>query len=168
MATNDYCFVVPGTVTVRVSATSEANARELLEMEAGDSLELDTVAPIQVGPLSIGTLDLVGPAAKVDSVGEELTNDSLPDADFSVSTIARVAVRSLPGTWDVCPGTLGVSASMSEGVIGAEYVLEVVDGRLSLFDFVTSCSLAVIDDSASLVEMAKEVADAILKHVTAG
>ncbi|UZI33966.1 hypothetical protein [Streptomyces sp. VB1] len=96
-------YLIPAHVTASVLAPSDAEARELLVMETGDTIDLNDF-PVREGEVTITGLDLTALAAKPDMVGEELVGDSMPDMSFSVSDIARVAAESLEGDWQSCPG----------------------------------------------------------------
>src|SRR5690606_11163365 len=73
----EYALLVPGLITVYVTAPTEAAAREALALETADTSELHDLT---VGRLAITALDLVPAAAKLDKVDGTLIDDSLPDA----------------------------------------------------------------------------------------
>ncbi|MFD5342246.1 hypothetical protein ACFWJY_00365 [Streptomyces anulatus] len=163
-----YQFLVPAHVTASVQATSEAEARKLLTDESSTSIELDQPAPLRSGALSITRLDMIPPAAKVDMIGDEPVDGSLPDAAFAVSDIARVAARNLEGDWESEAGAGGVSAQLTSEEAGFGYSLEMIEGALSLFHQDAFCACARFELTDSLSEMADRVADAVNRDVRYG
>ncbi|MFB7403305.1 hypothetical protein ACFCZR_24330 [Streptomyces rubiginosohelvolus] len=163
-AATTYQFLVPGHITVSVPATSETEARNLLSDEGGDTLELDQVAPVKVGDLgdlSVHGIDLTPLAAKVDKIGEEIQDDSLPDADFSVSDIARVAARLLGDGWTSTCGAWAVSGGLSNDTMSAFYTLEVRDGTLQLLNEEYADAVETFGETEFLGTIAAQVARAV-------
>ncbi|MFD7747816.1 hypothetical protein ACFV2V_25155 [Streptomyces sp. NPDC059698] len=162
-----YQFLVPGHIAVSVPATSEAEARELLEQKGRGTLELDHLGPLQVGGLAVHTIDLVPIAAQVDKAGEESTADSLP-ADFSISDIARVAARLLGDGWTASAGTWAVSGELSHEATATHYTLEVVEGTLQLLNEKHDDTTATFKPTASLGTIAAQVARAVQRDIEHG
>ncbi|MEU3708372.1 hypothetical protein AB0E82_39550 [Streptomyces anulatus] len=160
-------YLVPGHATASVLAGSDAEARELLAMNAGDTIELDDF-PIREGEVTITGLDLTALAAKPDKVGDEIMANSLPDADFSVSDIARLAAEGLEGDWQSCAGSWGVSGDLTSDDAAFAYTLEVVDGTLTLFnqDYATAC--AEFAPTHVLRDIADQVIAAVLHDIERG
>ncbi|MFI1532127.1 hypothetical protein [Streptomyces griseus] len=158
-AATSYQFLVPGHVTVSVPATSETEARELLEMEGRDTLELDHLGPVEIGDLSVHGIDLTPLAAKVDKIGEEITGRSLPDADYSVSDIARVAARLLGDGWTSTSGSWGASGGLANEAAGARYTLEILDGSLQLLSH--GDEVEMFEETEHLGTIAAQVAQAV-------
>ncbi|MGW1155976.1 hypothetical protein ACWD45_32430 [Streptomyces rubiginosohelvolus] len=132
----EYAFLVPGWVTVYVNAPTEAAARDELALEGGDTIEFHDPHPT-VGRLTITALDLVPAAAKLDQVDGTLIDGSLPDADFHISDIARVAARILNGPvfhdWTSTPGPHAVTGHLENKTRDTgTYTLSVADGTLQL------------------------------------
>lgn len=163
-----YQFLVPGLIAVSVPATSETEARELLEQKGRGTLELDHLGPLQVGGLAVHAIDLVPLAAKVDKVGEESTADSLPDADFSISDIARVAARLLGDGWTASAGAWPVSSDLSHAMTATHYSLEVVEGTLQLFNDKYPDATATFEPTAFLGTIAAQVARAVQRDIERG
>ncbi|MGX4694459.1 hypothetical protein [Streptomyces sp. JNUCC 63] len=127
-----YALLVPGLITVYVTAPTEAAARNELALEGANTIELDD-AHLTVGRLTITGLDLVPAAAKLDKVGDTLVDDSLPDADFHISDIARVAARILGDHWTATAGTYAVTGYLENKTRGTgTYTLSVVENTLQL------------------------------------
>ncbi|MGC5266659.1 hypothetical protein ACPXCO_37230 [Streptomyces cyaneofuscatus] len=132
----EYAFLVPGLITVYVNAPTEAAARNELALEGADTIELHD-PHLTVDRLTITALDLVPASAKLDKINDTLIVDSLPDADFHISDIARVAVRILNESasthWTASAGTRAVvgyleNKTRETGI----YTLSVVEGTLQL------------------------------------
>jgi len=132
-----YALLVPGLITLYTDAPSEAKAREELALEAADTIELHDPHPT-FGRLTITALDLVPAAAKLDKIDDTLLDDSLPDADFHISDIARVAARILNKDrqgqdWKASAGTYAVVGYLENKTRSTgTYTLSVVEGTLQL------------------------------------
>ncbi|MGW4179365.1 hypothetical protein [Streptomyces rubiginosohelvolus] len=132
-----YAFLVPGWITVHITAPTEAAARQELALEGGSgTIELDD-RPLTSGDLTVTGLDLVPDAAKLDKVDDTLIDGSLPDADFHISDIARVAARILNGPifrdWTSTPGPHAVTGHLENKTRNTgTYTLSVADGTLQL------------------------------------
>ncbi|MFE5407102.1 hypothetical protein ACFQ9Z_38730 [Streptomyces sp. NPDC056580] len=85
-----YAFLVPGLITLHTTAPTETAARQALAGDGADTIDLHDLH-LTVGRLTITGLDLLPAAAKLDKIGDTLVDDSLPDVDFHISDIARVA-----------------------------------------------------------------------------
>ncbi|MGW6588410.1 hypothetical protein [Streptomyces globisporus] len=162
-----YQFLAPGCITVSVLASSEGEAREMLIEESG-TIDLHEPLTVQGGTLSVSGMYLTPMIAKIDKVGDEPVGDSLPDADFSISDIARVVARELENDWTSTPGAGGVTGSLSSEKAGFEYTLEVVDGVLKLFHQDYSCACAEFDVTDSIGEIAEQVTAAVLRDIRNG
>ncbi|WP_435060303.1 hypothetical protein [Streptomyces sp. bgisy060] len=161
----EYALLVPGLITVYVNAPTEAAARHELALEGADTIELHDPHPT-VGRLTITGLDLVPAAAKLDKIDDTLIDDSLPDADFHISDIARVAARILNGPtfldWTSTPGPYAVTGYLENKTRHTGiYTLSVVEGTLQLQHerWATPCAEFDGDDLPTLAEA---VATAIL------
>ncbi|WP_086731606.1 hypothetical protein, partial [Streptomyces carpinensis] len=74
---------------------------------------------------------LVPAAAKLDKIDDTLIDDSLPDADFHTSDIARVAARILGGGWNASAGAYAVTGYLKNNTRGTgTYTLSVVKNSL--------------------------------------
>ncbi|MER5376307.1 hypothetical protein [Streptomyces sp. NPDC002553] len=130
--TKRYALLVPGLITLYTDAPTEAAARHELALEGGNTLDLRD-AYLTVGRLTITALDLVPAAAKLDKIDDTLIDDSLPDADFHISDIARVAARILGDNWTATAGAYAVTGSLENKARGTgTYTLSVTDGTLQL------------------------------------
>lgn len=162
--TTEYAFLVPGLITVYITAPSEAGAREQLAAEATNTIELHD-PHLTAGHLTVTALDLVTAAAKLDKIGDTLVDDSLPDADFHISDIARVAARILnehSTGWEATAGTYAVTGYLkNETRDTGTYTLSVVEDTLQLqrADWADPCAKFDGDDLPTLAEA---VATAIL------
>jgi hypothetical protein len=161
----EYALLVPGLITVYVNAPTEAAARNELALEGADTIELHDPHPT-VGRLTITALDLVPAAAKLDKIDDTLIDDSLPDADFHISDITRVAARILndQGTldWAATPGARAVTGYLQNKTRHTGiYTLSVVEGTLQLHHerWATPCAEF---DGNDLPTLAEAVATAIL------
>ncbi|MEU3433078.1 hypothetical protein [Streptomyces sp. NPDC006863] len=162
-----YQFLAPGCITVSVLAASEDEAREMLIEESG-TIDLHEPIAVQGGALSISGMHMTPMIAKIDKIGGEPVGDSLPDADFSISDIARVVARDLENDWASSPGAGGVTGSLRSENAGFEYTLEVVDGVLKLFHQHASCACAEFDVNDSIGEIAEQVTAAVLYDIRNG
>ncbi|MFG2767815.1 hypothetical protein [Streptomyces rubiginosohelvolus] len=131
-----YAFLVPGWATVNVTAPTEAAARDKLALEGGDTIELHN-PPLTSGALTITGLDLVPAAAKLDQINDTLIDGSLPDADFHISDIARVAARILNNDktphWTATAGPRAVTGYLENKTRDTgTYTLSVAEGTLQL------------------------------------
>lgn len=130
--TKRYALLVPGLITVYITAPTEAAARDELALEGADTIELHD-PHLTAGRLTITGLDLVPAAAKLDKVDDTLADDSLPDADFHISDIARVAARMLGGSWTATAGTYAVTGYLENKTRDTgTYTLSVVEDTLQL------------------------------------
>ncbi|MCQ1582741.1 hypothetical protein [Streptomyces parvus] len=169
----EYALLVPGLITVYVTALTEAAAREALALETADTIELHDLT---VGRLAITALDLVPAAAKLDKVDGTLIDDSLPDADFHISDIARVAARILNGpdstNWTASAGTHAVTGYLENKTRDTGiYTLSVVEGTLQLQHerWATPCAEFDGDDLPSLAEaVATAVLDDLCRNEDCG
>ncbi|MFF3959677.1 hypothetical protein ACFYY1_41885 [Streptomyces sp. NPDC001890] len=128
----EYALLVPGLITVYITAPTEAAARQELALEGADTIELHDPHPT-AGALTITGLDLVPAAAKLDKVDNTLIADSLPDADFHISDIAHVAARLLGGNWTATAGTYAVVGYLENKTRNTgTYTLSVVEDTLKL------------------------------------
>ncbi|MYS33452.1 hypothetical protein K388_07335 [Streptomyces sp. KhCrAH-43] len=157
----EYVLLVPGLITVHITAPTEAAAREELALEGADTIELHD-PHLGVGRLTVTGLDLVPAAAKLDQVDGTLVDDSLPDADFHISDIARAAARALGDNWTASAGTRAVvgyleNKTRSTGI----YTLSVVEGTLQLQHERWADPCAEFDGD-DLPTLAETVATAIL------
>ncbi|MFY0516078.1 hypothetical protein ACOMD4_37685 [Streptomyces anulatus] len=160
-------FIVPGHFTASVVAASDAEARELLATDTGDTIDLSDF-PIREGAVTITGLDLTAHAAKPDKVGDELVGDSMPDMDFSISDITRLAAEGLEGDWQHSPGAWGVSGDLTSRDCQFAYVLEVVGGTLRLIHRGYASPCAEFEFTHSLREIADKVIAVVLHNVEHG
>ncbi|MEU3639932.1 hypothetical protein AB0H23_27410 [Streptomyces albogriseolus] len=127
-----YTLLVPGLITINITAPTETAARNELALEGADTIDLHDLH-LTVGRLTITGLDLVPAAAKLDKAGDTLIDDSLPDADFHISDIARVAARILGDNWTATAGTYAVTGHLQNKTRDTgTYTLSVVEGTLQL------------------------------------
>ncbi|MFH0245905.1 hypothetical protein ACGRHY_26620 [Streptomyces sp. HK10] len=155
----EYALLVPGLITVYVTAPTEAAAREALTLETADTIELHDLT---VGRLAITGLDLVPAAAKLDKIDDTLIDGSLPDADFHISDIARVATRTLGDNWTATAGTYAVTGYLENKTRRTgTYTLSVVEGTLQLQHERWADPCAEFDGN-DLPTLAEAVATAIL------
>ncbi|MFE5407098.1 hypothetical protein ACFQ9Z_38710 [Streptomyces sp. NPDC056580] len=127
-----YAFLVPGLITLHTTAPTETAARQALAGDGATTIDLDDLH-LTVGCLTITGLDLIPAAAKLDKIGDTLADDSLPDADFHISDIARVAARTLGRHWTATAGTYAVTGYLENNRRGTGiYTLSVVEGTLQL------------------------------------
>jgi len=169
----EYALLVPGLITVYVTAPTEAAAREALALETADTSELHDLT---VGRLAITALDLVPAAAKLDKVDGTLIDDSLPDAAFHISDITRVAARILNGpdstNWTASAGTHAVTGYLENKTRDTGiYTLSVVEGTLQLQHerWATPCAEFDGDDLPSLAEaVATAVLDDLCRNEDCG
>lgn len=127
-----YALLVPGLITLYVNAPTEAAARNELALEGADTIDLHDPHPT-VGRLTITALDLVPAAAKLDKINDTLIDDPLPDADFHISDIARVAARTLGDDWTASAGPYAVVGYLENKTRDTGiYTLSVVEGTLQL------------------------------------
>ncbi|MFC8019069.1 hypothetical protein [[Kitasatospora] papulosa] len=169
----EYALLVPGLITVYVNAPTEAAAREALALETADTIELHDLT---VGRLTITALDLVPAAAKLDKVDGTLIDDSLPDADFHISDITRVAARILNGPtfldWTSTPGPRAVTGYLQNKTRDTGiYTLSVVEGTLQLQHerWATPCAEFDGDELPSLAEaVATAVLDDLCRNENCG
>ncbi|MGW3333104.1 hypothetical protein ACWDF9_21470 [Streptomyces rubiginosohelvolus] len=132
----EYVLLVPGLITVHITAPTEAAAREELALEGADTIELHD-PHLGVGSLTVTGLDLVPAAAKLDQIDGDLVDGSLPDADFHISDITRVAARILNGPtfldWTSTPGPHAVTGYLENKTRDTGiYTLSVAEGTLQL------------------------------------
>ncbi|WP_327332905.1 hypothetical protein [Streptomyces anulatus] len=160
-------FIVPGHFTASVVAESDAEALELLAMDTGDTIDLSDF-PIREGEVTITGLDLTPLAAKLDKVGDELVGNSMPDLDFSISDITRLAAEDLEGDWQHSPGAWGVSGDLTSGDGEFAYTLEVVGGTLRLIHRDHASPCAEFKFTHSLREIADKVIAVVLHDVEHG
>ncbi|MEU7031591.1 hypothetical protein AB0A60_33450 [Streptomyces sp. NPDC046275] len=170
-----YALLVPGLITVYVNAPTEAAARSELALEGTDTIELHDPR-LTVGRLTVTALDLIPAAAKLDKVDDTLIDDSLPDADFHISDIARVAARILnepdSTNWTASAGTYAVVGYLKNKTRDTGiYTLSVVEGTLQLQHerWDTPCSEFDGDDLPSLAEaVATAVLDDLCRNEDCG
>lgn len=156
-----YALLVPGLITVYTDAPSETAAREELATEAANTIDLHD-EHLTVGRLTITGLDLVPAAAKLDKIDDTLIDDSLPDADFHISDITRVAARILGKNWKPTAGAYAVVGHLKNPIRSTgTYTLSVVKGILQLQHDRRADPCARFDGN-DLPTLAEAVADAIL------
>ncbi|MFF7115433.1 hypothetical protein ACFY91_24420 [Streptomyces albogriseolus] len=156
-----YTLLVPGLITVSITAPTETAARNELALEGADTIDLHDLH-LTVGPLAITGLDLVPAAAKLDKTGDTLVDDSLPDADFHISDIARVAARLLGNNWTATAGPYAVTGHLQNKTRDTgTYTLSVTAGTLHLHHERWADPRADLDGH-TLPTLAEAVATAIL------
>ncbi|MFJ9580886.1 hypothetical protein ACIRQF_31415 [Streptomyces sp. NPDC101191] len=159
-----YALLVPGLITVYVNAPTEAAARNELALEGADTIDLHDPHPT-VGRLTITALDLVPAAAKLDKIDDTLIDDSLPDADFHISDITRVAARILGDNWTASAGTYAVVGYLENKTRDTGiYTLSVVEGTLQLQHERSADPCAEFDGN-DLPTLGQAVADALLDNL---
>ncbi|MEU1466091.1 hypothetical protein ABZ467_36800 [Streptomyces sp. NPDC005727] len=127
-----YALLVPGLITLHTTAPTEAAAREALAGDGAHTIDLHD-PHLTVGLLTITGLHLIPAAAKLDKIGDTLVDDSLPDTDFHISDIARVAARTLGTNWTATAGTYAVTGYLQNKTRATGiYTLSVVEDTLQL------------------------------------
>lgn len=163
-ASQRYTLLVPGLITLCVTAPTEGAARDELAREGADTIELSAPHPV-AGRLTIRGLDLVPAAAKLDKVNDTAVDDSFPDADFHISDIARVAARILGADWESSAGTYAVTGYLENKARGTGiYTLSVVEDTLQLQHERGDSPCAEFDGN-DLPTLAEAVATAILNRL---
>ncbi|WP_327332904.1 hypothetical protein [Streptomyces anulatus] len=160
-------FVVLGRITVSVVAESDAEARELLAVNTGDTIDLGGF-PVREGEVTITGLDLLPLGAQPGRAGEGQVEGSLSDADYGISDIARVAAEELEGDWESSGSEWEESATLTSGDADFGYFLEVVEGRLGLFHQDASCACAWFRSGDSLRVIVDGVVAAVLCDIEHG
>ncbi|WP_234329458.1 MULTISPECIES: hypothetical protein [unclassified Streptomyces] len=160
-----YGFVVPGLIAVHTDAPSEAAARHTLAAAAAHTIDLhDTY--LQVGGVTITGLDLVPVAAKIDAIDDIRFDNALPDADFHISDIARVAARVLGNGWEASAGAYAVVGYLHNTTRGTGiYTLSVVEDTLQLQHEGSSDPCSEFDGN-DLPTLGKAVAAAVLDDLS--
>ncbi|MGW3361223.1 hypothetical protein ACWDFL_38645 [Streptomyces bungoensis] len=163
-ADTTYALLVPGLITVHTTAPTEAAARDALALEGANTIDLHD-PHLTAGRLTITGLDLVPAAAKLDKIGDTLVDDSLPDADFHISDIARVAARTLGDHWTATAGTYAVTGYLENKTRNTGiYTLSVVEGTLQLQHEQWADPCAEFDGD-NLTQLGEAVATAVLNDL---
>ncbi|MFH8260537.1 hypothetical protein [Streptomyces roseolus] len=159
-----YMFLVPGLITLYVTATTEATIRSELEQEGATTIELPTPHPT-TGRLTITALDLTQAAAKLHQTDNTLTDDALPAPGFHLSDITRVAARALNDNWTTPAGAHAATDYLENKTRATGlYIFSAAQNTLQL-QYQLSDTPCTEYDGNDLPSLAKVVANAVLNDL---